>query len=128
VPQPVLNAFNGLPGVALVPELIEVLGHQAELNDKVAGEVLRLGLAALLAPELEEGRLIGAHDHPGIRAADERPALGRIEPRAHETLPAMPSAACWMAPVTSDARSDRTAGSSSPPGTFCAVSSRTTAA
>src|ERR1700722_7215321 len=33
VPQPVLNAFDGLPRIALVPEPIEVLGHEPELDD-----------------------------------------------------------------------------------------------
>jgi DNA-binding XRE family transcriptional regulator len=39
-----LDAFDGPPGVALVPEPIEVLGHQAELDDEVVGQVFRLGL------------------------------------------------------------------------------------
>ena len=46
-----LDAFDGLPGIALVPEPVEVLGHEPQLDDQVAGEVLRLGLAPLLSPE-----------------------------------------------------------------------------
>ena len=71
VPQPMLDAFDGLPGVALVPVPVEVLGHEAELDDEVAGQVLRLGLAALLPPEAEEGGFVVAHDDPGVGAADE---------------------------------------------------------
>ena len=77
-----------------------------------------------------EGGLVVAHDDPGIRAADEAPAVGRFEPQAHASLPAMSSAASWMAPVRSDARSARIPSASRRsrlPGTFCAVSSRITA-
>ena len=37
-----------------------------ELDDEVAGEVLRLGLAALLPPEAEQGGFVVAHDDPGV--------------------------------------------------------------
>jgi hypothetical protein len=50
---------------------IEGLGDDPELDDEVAGEVLRLGLAAFLAPEAQECGFIVAHDDPGVRAADE---------------------------------------------------------
>ena len=43
----------------------------AELDDEVAGQVLGLGFAALLPPQAEQGRLIAAHDDPGIRAAND---------------------------------------------------------
>ena len=112
VPEPMLDAFDGLPGIALVPEPVEVLGHEPQLDDQVAGEVLWLGLAPLLAPEPGEGGLVVPHDDAGVRAADEAPALGRIEPHAHAILPAMSSAARWMAPVTSDARSARSPSAS----------------
>jgi hypothetical protein len=49
--EPMLDAFDGLPGIALVPMPIEGFRHYAELDDEVAGEVLRLGLAPLLAPQ-----------------------------------------------------------------------------
>ena len=75
MPQPMLDAFDGLPGVALVPMPVEVLGHEAELDDEVAGQVLRLDLAAFLPPEAEQGGLVVAHDDPGVRAADERAAV-----------------------------------------------------
>src|SRR5437868_2771031 len=62
-------------GVALVPGAVEVLGHGPELHDKVAREVLRLSLAALLAPELDQGRLVIAHDDPGVRTANKGAAV-----------------------------------------------------
>ena len=69
MPQPMLDAFDRLPGVALVPMPVEGFSHEPELDDEVAGQVLRLGLAPFLAPEADQGRLIGAHDDAGVRAA-----------------------------------------------------------
>ena len=69
--HPPLDVLDGLPGVALVPVPIEVLGHDPELDDEVAGEVLRFGLAPLLPPQAEQGTFVVAHDDPGVRAADE---------------------------------------------------------
>jgi hypothetical protein len=71
MPEPMLNAFDGLPGVALVPMPIERFSHQAELDDEVAGQVLRLGFAPFLLPEADEGGFIIAHDDPSVGAADE---------------------------------------------------------
>ena len=48
---------------------VEVLGRTAELDDEIAGEVLRLGLAPFLAPQADQGGFIAAHDDPGVRAA-----------------------------------------------------------
>ena len=70
-----LDAFDCLPSVALVPISVEGFGHQAELDDKVAGQVLRLGLAPFLAPQADQGRFITAHDDAGVRAADEIAAV-----------------------------------------------------
>ena len=75
MPQPMLDAFDRLPGVALVPMPVEGFSHQPELDDEVAGQVLRLGLAPFLAPEADQGGFIVAHDDPGVGAADERAAL-----------------------------------------------------
>jgi hypothetical protein len=47
------------------------LGHDAELNDEVGGEVLGLDFAALFQPEPDEGGLVIALDGASIRAADE---------------------------------------------------------
>ena len=40
--DPALHVLDRLPGVALVPAPVEVLGNGAELDDQVVGEVLRL--------------------------------------------------------------------------------------
>ena len=50
---------------------VELLGCDPELHDQVAGQVLRLGLPALLAPKPNQGGFIVSHDDPGIGAADE---------------------------------------------------------
>ena len=54
---------------------IEGFGHQAKLDEEVAGQVLRLDFAALLAPEAEQRGLIIAHDGPGIRTTDEAASI-----------------------------------------------------
>jgi len=48
---------------------VQVLGRDAKLDDKIARKVLRLGLAALFAPETMEGSLILAHDDPRVRTS-----------------------------------------------------------
>ena len=50
-----------------------------ELDDKVAGQVLWLDLAAFFAPKPQQGGLIVSHDDPGVRTADEVAAVNRIE-------------------------------------------------
>ena len=50
-----------LPGIAFVPLAIEVLGHEAELDDEVGREVLRPDLAALFLPEADQGLFVLAH-------------------------------------------------------------------
>jgi hypothetical protein len=74
MPQPMLDAFDCLPGIAFVPMAVEGFGHKAELDDEVAGQVLRLGLAPFLLPQADQGCFIAAHDDPGIRAAYKVPA------------------------------------------------------
>ena len=76
--KPVLDAFDRLPGVTLVPMPIEGFGRQPELDDEVAGQVLRLDLAPLLLPEAEQGGFVAAHDDPGVGAADERTAADKF--------------------------------------------------
>ena len=73
-----LHLGDDLAGIALVPVPVEVLGHGAELDDQVAGQVLGLDLAALLPPEPEQGGLVVAHDDPGVRAADEGAAVRKF--------------------------------------------------
>jgi hypothetical protein len=68
-----LDVGDAPAGIALVPGPVELLGCGPELNDQVAGQVLRLGLTAL--SELDQGRLVAAHDNPGVRAANEGAAV-----------------------------------------------------
>src|SRR6516164_4784302 len=128
MPNAALNIFDPVPCIAFEPMPIELLGCDPKLDDEVAGEVLWLDLAPLLAPETAERCLIVAEDDPGVGAADKRAAIGRFQESPHSTLPAISSAARWIAPVRSDARSARMASASvksSPPGAFRAASSRT---
>src|SRR6516165_1708986 len=129
MPDLPLDVVDDLPGIALEPVAVEGLGHDPELDDEVAREVFGLDLAPLLAPEAKEGGFILSHDDADVRAADEVAALGRFDERSHSTLPAISSAARWIAPLRSDARSTRIASASersSPPGVFWAASSRIT--
>ena len=71
MPEPMLNAFDGLPGIALVPMPIEGFCRYPELDDEVAGQVRRLGLSPFLAPEAHNCGFVGAHDDPGVRAANK---------------------------------------------------------
>ena len=63
------------PVLRSIPAPVEVLGHSPELDDEVAGEVLRLDLAAFLPPEPKQRIFIVTHDDPGVRTANERPAV-----------------------------------------------------
>ena len=73
MPQPMLDAFDCLPGIAFVPMAVEVLGHNAELDDEVAGQVLRLGLPPFLPPQADQG----ASSLPMIIRASEPPIKER---------------------------------------------------
>ena len=73
MPDPVLDVGDPPAGVALVPGAVELLGRGAELYDQVARQVLGIRLSPLLAPELDQGRFVAAHDDAGVRAADEGP-------------------------------------------------------
>jgi hypothetical protein len=70
-----LDAFDHLPGVALVPMPVEGFSHDPELDDEVAGQVLRLGLAPFLAPQAYQGGFIVTHDDADVGAADESPSI-----------------------------------------------------
>ena len=82
MPNVLLDIRNDLPGIGLIPAPIEVLCHHSELDDEIAGQVLRLDLAALFPPEPEQRRLVIAHDDPGVRAADEVAAMVSAIPHA----------------------------------------------
>jgi hypothetical protein len=66
VEDPPLDVFDGLPGIALVPEPVEILCDPSKLDYEVAGEVFGLSLAALFPPEAEQGGLVVAHDDAGV--------------------------------------------------------------
>ena len=48
--DPALDVGDGAPRIALIPSSVERLSGDAELDDEVIAEVLRLGLAALFPP------------------------------------------------------------------------------
>jgi hypothetical protein len=50
MPHVTLHGPDLAAGVALVPGAIELLGRPSKLHNEIVGEVLRLGLAAFLAP------------------------------------------------------------------------------
>src|ERR1700730_17278979 len=75
MPEAMLDALDGLTGIALVPMTVESFCCGTKLNDEVAGEVLRLSLAAFLAPQPQQGSLVAPHNYPGIGTADEVPAI-----------------------------------------------------
>src|SRR5262245_9455212 len=72
MPGAPLYVLECLAGVPLVPKPIQALRCVAELDDKIAGEVLRFRLAPLFPPEPHQGRLVTTHDYPCVRAADKR--------------------------------------------------------
>ena len=76
--DPPLDVRHHLAGVAFVPVPIEVLGDVAELDDEISRQVLGFELAAFLPPQPQQGFFIGAHDDPGVRAADEEPPTNAV--------------------------------------------------
>ena len=75
-----LDVGDDLTGIGLVPAPVKVFGDDPELDDEVAGQVLRLDLAAFFPPQPQQGGLIVAHNDPRVRAADEVAASSRIQP------------------------------------------------
>jgi hypothetical protein len=69
-----LDVDDRLASVALEPAPVEVLGDRPELDEEVVGEIFRLDLTALLAPEAEKGSLVISHNDAGVRAASESAA------------------------------------------------------
>ena len=76
--NPALDVADGAAGVSLIPIAVQILGRVAELDNQIAGEILRLDLAPLFLPEPDHGGLVGAHDDPGVGAADEGAAAARV--------------------------------------------------
>jgi hypothetical protein len=73
-----LDVRDRSAGVGLIPTPIQLLGHHPELDNEIAGQVLRFDLAALFAPEPDDRLLIIAHDNPGVRAADKVPTVAYL--------------------------------------------------
>src|SRR5205823_1476092 len=73
-------------GHALEPEAIEALGDEPKLNDQVAGQVRRPGVAPLFPPSLDQRRLVAAHDDPGVRSPNEVTAILQILFSIHHGL------------------------------------------
>jgi hypothetical protein len=67
--DPLLDIGDNPPSIGLVPAPVKLLGGEAELHNQVAGQVLRLNLAALFSPQPQEGGLVIAHDDPCVGAA-----------------------------------------------------------
>jgi DNA-binding XRE family transcriptional regulator len=67
-----------MAGLALVPGAVEVLSREPQLDDELARQVRRFGLAALLLPEADQGCFVAAHDDAGIGTTDEVRAIGVI--------------------------------------------------
>jgi hypothetical protein len=71
--RPVLRSYQ---------ERCESLRRSAKLDQEVTRQILGFGLAALLAPQLDQGGLVIPHDDPRIRAADEVSSTEGASPRA----------------------------------------------
>ena len=71
VPDMPLHIDHLMTAIGLKPAPIKVFGHHPELDDEIAGQVLRLDLAALFPPEPKLAPHHRTHDDPGIRAANE---------------------------------------------------------
>ncbi len=69
--NPALDVADDPSGIALIPAAVERLGGDAELDDEVIAEVLRLDLTTLFLPQPDQRRFIRAHDDPCVRAAEE---------------------------------------------------------
>jgi hypothetical protein len=49
--HPLLDIGDHLPGIRFIPAAIELFRGEPELDQEIAGQVLRFDLAALLAPK-----------------------------------------------------------------------------
>jgi hypothetical protein len=95
-----------LAGIALVPLAIEVLGHEAELDDEVGGEVLRPDLAPLFLPQAEQGGFVVLPmmmraSEPPIKEHDSslpEPLLHMIQNMSYDYLNVNTLLGIWGAP------------------------------
>jgi hypothetical protein len=69
-----LNVSDDLPGIGLVLLPVQLLGHDPKLDDEIAGQVLRLSLAALLPPQPHQGGFTS----PVVIRAPEPPCKPRF--------------------------------------------------
>jgi hypothetical protein len=60
-----------VPGISFVPPAIEDFGYDPKLDNKVAGQILRVDLTAFFSPEAMECGFVLAHNDPGIRATNK---------------------------------------------------------
>ena len=65
-----------MAGIPLVPGEIELFGGEPELDDELAGQIRRWGLAALFLPQPDQGILVATHNDAGVGAAHEILAVG----------------------------------------------------
>jgi hypothetical protein len=70
-----LHIADRMPADALIPVPVELFRDMAELDNQIVGQVLWPKLAALFAPQPNQSGFVIAHNHPGIRAADEIAAI-----------------------------------------------------
>src|SRR5262245_46437946 len=79
--------LSGLPvadpmaRLALVPGEVERFRCEPQLDNEFTGQILRLCLTPLLAPQPGERGLVAAHDNAGVGAADE---MAAVAPRSCE--------------------------------------------
>src|SRR3954464_10459487 len=74
-----LDVVDRHPAVALIPSAVQLLCDDAELDDKVAGQILGFALTAFLSPQTHQVSLIVSHDDACIRATDKLPSVGGLE-------------------------------------------------
>jgi hypothetical protein len=78
MPELFLDIRDDLTSIGLIPAPVQLLSGEAQLDDKVAGEVFWLGLSAFLPPKAEEGDLIVTHDDPSVRTPYKETAIRTI--------------------------------------------------
>jgi hypothetical protein len=61
-----LDRGEHLTGITFKPAAVECFGGNPELDDEVAGEVLRLDFAALFPPQAEERAFVVTHNGAGV--------------------------------------------------------------
>jgi len=71
MPDLTLNVRKHMTGIGLIPAPVQLLRRQPQLDNEVAGQVLRLDLAPLLPPQSEQRRLVTTHNNTGIGTADK---------------------------------------------------------